>query len=112
MVQAGDPNTREGAVETWGTGGTTELPFESSGLWHFPLALASAKATASPDALENSSQFYVTTESAHHLDGKHTVFGTLIEGESVLHAIAAGTIAEGSADRPVEPVVIKATEVL
>ena len=32
----------------------------------------------------NSSQFFITLAPAPHLDGKHVVFGELIEGEHIL----------------------------
>ena len=35
----------------------------------------------------NGSQFFITFEPVHQLDGKHTVFGQLVEGMDVLNDI-------------------------
>jgi peptidyl-prolyl cis-trans isomerase B (cyclophilin B) len=38
----------------------------------------------------NGSQFFITHVATPHLDGKHTVFGEVIEGQSVVDAVRAG----------------------
>jgi cyclophilin family peptidyl-prolyl cis-trans isomerase len=54
----------------------------------------------------NGSQFFITTkkEGATWLNGKHTVFGKVIEGMDVVHAIEDVEKSEG--DKPAEPVEI------
>ena len=42
----------------------------------------------------NGSQFFITHVATPWLDGKHSVFGRLIEGEDVLFAIRQGDIIE------------------
>lgn len=39
----------------------------------------------------NGSQFFITHVPTPHLDGKHTVFGELLEGEDVLMALKNGS---------------------
>ncbi len=47
-----------------------------------------------------------------HLDGRHTVFGQLVDAESyeVLDAIAA--VRTGAQDKPVDDVVIESVEII
>ncbi len=40
----------------------------------------------------NGCQFFITLAPQHHLDGKHTVFGQLIEGMDVLDSIEQGDV--------------------
>jgi len=50
-----------------------------------PYWVGMAETVASPDP--NHSQFFVTTNATPTLEGKHVIFGRVIEGHAVIHAI-------------------------
>jgi peptidyl-prolyl cis-trans isomerase B (cyclophilin B) len=111
MIQGGDPNSKEGDPSTWGQGGPEEtIPFEENDLFHFEGVLSAAKLPG--DTESSGSQFFITVQPAHHLDGQHVVFGAVVEGMDIVRGIAQGALEEGTADRPAEPVVLTGTEVL
>lgn len=57
----------------------------------------------------NTSQYFITTVKTPHLDGRHTVFGTVLEGWDVVKAMeACGT----SSGKPTRNVVVTACGVL
>ena len=99
MVQGGCP-------QGTGTGGPG-YTFEDEPNQHRVTRGALAMANAGPNT--NGSQFFfVTAEECPWLDGKHTVFGRVVEGMDVVNAI--GTTETDNQDRPVEPQVIERVE--
>ena len=64
-------------------------------------------ANAGPNT--NGSQFFITQVATPHLDGRHSVFGRLVEGQETLEAIAATPT--GPMDRPVDAVVLERVEI-
>jgi peptidyl-prolyl cis-trans isomerase B (cyclophilin B) len=99
MIQGGCP-------EGTGTGGPG-YTFEDEINQHKIVRGALAMANAGPNT--NGSQFFVvTTEAAPWLDGKHTVFGRVIDGMDAVDAIESTPT--GPADRPLEPQVIERVE--
>ncbi len=80
MAQGGDPT---------GTGsGTPGYSFADEFTEHTHVTGALSMANAGPNT--NGSQFFITYTPQHGLDGKHSVFGQLIEGMDVLEEIKAG----------------------
>ncbi len=80
VVQGGDPT---------GTGaGGPGYSFADEFTEHTHVVGALSMANAGSDT--NGSQFFITYSPQHHLDGKHSVFGQLIEGTDVLNKIEQG----------------------
>ena len=101
MIQGGCPTGN-------GTGGPgytipdefhPELTHDSEGVL--------SMANAGPNT--GGSQFFVTLAPTAWLDGKHAVFGRVIDGMDIIRTI--GGTATGSGDRPIEPIVMESVRV-
>lgn len=103
MVQGGDPLTKDEAMKPrWGTGGPGyQIECNISpkrGHQKGSLAMAHAGSCRHDPAsgklvqgrCSNGSQFYITHKATDWLDGVHTVFGQVTEGQNVVDAIQAG----------------------
>jgi len=99
MIQGGCPE----GTGTGGPGYTFEDEFND----HKVVRGALAMANAGPNT--NGSQFFIVTiPAADWLDGKHTVFGEVVEGMDAVDAIERTPT--GAGDRPVEPQVVERIE--
>jgi peptidyl-prolyl cis-trans isomerase A (cyclophilin A) len=97
MLQGGCPNGdgRGGPGYTIPDEFHSELTHDSEGVL--------SMANAGPNT--GGSQFFVTLAATAWLDGKHAVFGKVIEGMDTIRTI--GATATGPGDRPLEPVVME-----
>ncbi|MFV8256800.1 peptidylprolyl isomerase [Bdellovibrio bacteriovorus] len=98
MIQGGCPL----GTGTGGPGFRFEDEFPAGAPKHDKPGILSM-ANAGPNT--NGSQFFVTTVPTPWLDGRHTVFGEVVEGMDVVKSIENSKT--GAMDRPVEPIVIK-----
>jgi peptidyl-prolyl cis-trans isomerase B (cyclophilin B) len=108
MIQGGDPLTKTGNKNQYGTGGpgyTFEDEINDKQLVRGSLAMANSGLNT------NGSQFFiVTAESTPWLDGKHTNFGEVIEGMEVVDEIEA--LETDARDYPVKEVIIESIEIV
>ena len=100
MIQGGDPTgTGRGGSSIWGKNFDDELlsPFK-----HDTRGMLSM---ANKGKNTNSSQFFITYRKVPHLDGKHTIFGKVVDSDATLKALEAAEVGEG--DRPVEDIMVE-----
>jgi peptidyl-prolyl cis-trans isomerase A (cyclophilin A) len=102
MIQGGDPT---------GTGSGSPgfvVPDEwtrSSLTFNIPGRVAMAN--AGPNT--TGCQFFITTDPATFLDGKHTIFGNVVDGMKVVQKIVA--VPRDANDKPKTPVVIESVQI-
>lgn len=84
MIQGGDP-TGTGAG---GPGYKFEDETRANPLKHETGVISMANAGANT----NGSQFFITHAPQPHLNGRHTVFGKVIDGQDVVNAIRQGDV--------------------
>ncbi|MBI2685399.1 MAG: peptidylprolyl isomerase [Acidobacteria bacterium] len=93
MIQGGDP------LGT-GTGGTDAIIDEFHPSLRFDIPGRVAMANAGPGT--GSSQFFITEGTPAYLNGRHTIFGQVVEGQELVAKIAR--LPKGLGDRPNVPV--------
>ncbi len=93
MIQGGDP------LGT-GTGGTEVIPDEFHPSLKFDVPGRLAMAHAGPGT--GSCQFFITEGPTPHLNGRHTIFGQVIEGQELVTRIA--NVPKSRGDMPAVPV--------
>lgn len=109
MIQGGDPLTKDDSKQAmWGTGGPG-YKFEDEiapGLSNVIGTISMAN--AGPNT--NGSQFFINVGDNTFLDGKHAVFGKVIEGMDVVTAISE--LPRNDRDVPNDPVIIEFIEIV
>ncbi len=89
VIQVGDPTTKDGGGNrtTWGQGTSGKnIPFENNSLTERVGAVAMASTGAK---VGGSSQFFINlADNSANLDGNYAVFGQVINGMSVVDALA------------------------
>lgn len=108
MIQGGDPQSKDVTLKSaWGTGGPG---YQFADEMNNEKVVRGALAMANSGPNTNGSQFFiVTTETASWLDGKHTVFGKVVDGMDTVDAIES--VATDTNDVPVEDVIIESVEI-
>ena len=103
MIQGGDPTGTgmgDGGVPTIADEFDPNLRFDKTGR----LAMAN---TGQPHT--GSVQFFITDGTPEHLNGKHTIFGQVVEGQDVVEKIAR--VPRDGNDKPRTPVVIRSVSI-
>jgi peptidyl-prolyl cis-trans isomerase B (cyclophilin B) len=109
MNQIGDPNTKDKPKKSWGSGNIGEETNSEINKIHFRGAVAAARTAdeINPEMRSSGSQFYICVRPQHQLDGKYTVFGSVIEGLDIVDNINRAQTDES--DRPLEDIRVIST---
>lgn len=95
MIQGGDPSaTGRGGESIWGK------PFEDEFKPNVVFDRAGILAMANSGANTNGSQFFITVAPTPWLNGRHTIFGEVVDGFDVLQKIE--NTKTGSMDKPIK----------
>jgi peptidyl-prolyl cis-trans isomerase A (cyclophilin A) len=102
MAQGGDPL----GIGVGGPGYQFEDEFSPKLRFDIPGRLAMAN--AGPGT--NGSQFFITQVPTPWLDGHHTIFGQVVEGQEVIDKMAS--VPKGPNDKPITDIVMKKVTIL
>ncbi|GAA3423742.1 peptidylprolyl isomerase [Streptosporangium sandarakinum] len=105
MIQGGDPLGQG----IGGPGYKFDDEIHPELFFNRPYLLAMANAGIQGGRGTNGSQFFITVVPTPHLNGRHTIFGEVIEGQNVVDAIAKTDT--DARDRPKEPVVLESVTI-
>ncbi len=100
MIQTGDSTAT-------GSGGRSYFgkEFEDECVNSLKHNVAGTVSMANRGPHTNTSQFFITTAATPWLDGKHTLFGKVIDGMDVVNEI--GSVETDKMEKPVKPVIIE-----
>ncbi|GGQ24798.1 peptidylprolyl isomerase [Streptosporangium pseudovulgare] len=105
MIQGGDPLGQG----IGGPGYKFDDEIHPELFFNRPYLLAMANAGIQGGRGTNGSQFFITVVPTPHLNGRHTIFGEVVEGQNVIDAIAKTDT--DARDRPKEPVVLESVTI-
>lgn len=107
VIQAGNSDTKQGAVATPGKEGDSGKPNIQAEFSDIPYDTAILGAARfGNDVNSANSQFFIMLKREPAFDNKYTVYGKVIEGMNNVRTIAAAPTQPGT-ERPVEPLRIK-----
>ena len=105
MIQGGDYENRNGTGGQAFEGGMIADEFADE-FTHLPGTLSMAN--RGPNT--NGSQFFIMHGAAPHLDGRHAIFGQVVDGMDVVNGIASTET--GLQDKPVNDIIIETIEIV
>jgi cyclophilin family peptidyl-prolyl cis-trans isomerase len=105
MIQGGDPTgTGRGGESIWGK------PFEDEIVPSIVFDKPGYLAMANSGPNTNGSQFFITVAATTWLNGKHTIFGKVINGMDVVYAISKVQTSKPG-DKPLKDVVMESVKI-
>ncbi len=118
VIQAGDPLTKDPTTQRQfygqqGSGTTIAAEFSEMSHVRGVVGMAREADSSSEDSLfydTADSQFYIVLSDRPHLDGKYTVFGTIIQGMEIADSISV--VERDFHDVPLEPVRIESIRIV
>ncbi len=104
MIQGGDPLSKDESKKAlWGTGGPGYHIQDEFTESNRNVRGTISMANAGPNT--GGSQFFINVVDNNFLDGKHPVFGRVVEGQEAVDKISE--MPTGTRDQPEEDVIIK-----